>query len=115
MYGNDRGSGRSHHGGPGGGANGNHRRNAHDRRAWNDDRRTGATTGGTGMPAPDGQAGVATVGQSPLRRLGKNELHNTLRDLFPTLATDFDTKIDVPRTTTSSSRSRFPERCPISK
>src|SRR5205807_623717 len=39
----------------------------------------------TGMASPDGQAGPATVGETPLRRLGKTELHNTLRDLFPTL------------------------------
>jgi len=36
------------------------------------------------------------VGQSPLRRLGKTELRNTMRDLFPTLSATFDANIDLP-------------------
>jgi hypothetical protein len=48
------------------------------------------------MAAPDGQAGAATVGQSPLRHLGKTELQNTLRDLFPTLPADYDVNVELP-------------------
>jgi len=57
-----------------------------------------STTGGQGggTADPGGKAGVATVGESPLRRLGKTELYNTVRDLFPTLKADFNADIDLP-------------------
>jgi hypothetical protein len=48
------------------------------------------------MASPDGQAGPATVGENSLRRLGKGELGNTLRDLFPTLPATFDTNVELP-------------------
>jgi hypothetical protein len=63
---------------------------------------TGANSGaagssvGTGVASPTGQAGLATVGQSPLRRLGKTELRNTMHDLFPTLAASYDANVDLP-------------------
>jgi hypothetical protein len=50
----------------------------------------GSTTGGGGPQAP------AAVGESPLRRLGKTELSNTLRELFPDLPGDFEAKLDLP-------------------
>jgi hypothetical protein len=71
----------------------------------------GATPSSTGLVGstagakPTSSAPVATdaavsdtptVGLAPLRRLGKTELHNTLRDLFPSLPADFDSKIEVP-------------------
>ncbi len=51
----------------------------------------------TGMASPDGHAGAAaTVGPTPLRRLGKTELHNTLLDLFPGLPANFDANVGLP-------------------
>jgi hypothetical protein len=59
------------------------------------------SAGSAGATPTQVDAGAAasdalSVGSSPLRRLGKTELHNTLRDLFPTLPADFDSTIDVP-------------------
>jgi hypothetical protein len=51
---------------------------------------------GTGVASPTGRAGNATVGQSPLRRLGKTELRNTMHDLLPALAANFDASIELP-------------------
>ena len=46
---------------------------------------------------PDGTVSEdATVGQMPLRRLGKLELANTLRDLLPDLPADFDGASELP-------------------
>lgn len=46
---------------------------------------------------PDGTAsGDATVGRMPLRRLGKVELENTLRDLLTGLPADYDGSVDLP-------------------
>jgi hypothetical protein len=58
-----------------------------------------AGSGSATATHPDAGAAASdalTVGPSPLRRLGKTELHNSLRDLFPTLPQDFDATIDVP-------------------
>jgi hypothetical protein len=50
-----------------------------------------------GAVAPDGWAGEgASVGQSPLRRLGKVEMLHTLHDLFPALPASFDANVDLP-------------------
>jgi Protein of unknown function (DUF1592)/Protein of unknown function (DUF1588)/Protein of unknown function (DUF1595)/Protein of unknown function (DUF1585) len=49
------------------------------------------------VASPDGHASAtATVGATPLRRLGKTELHNTLLDLFPGLPANFDANVGVP-------------------
>jgi hypothetical protein len=48
------------------------------------------------MADPDGHAVAATAGPSPLRRLGKTELYNTMRDLFPTLPANFDADVEIP-------------------
>jgi hypothetical protein len=46
---------------------------------------------------PDGTITAdATVGEMPLRRLGKTELKNTLRDLLPGLSSDYDGSADLP-------------------
>src|SRR5260370_1991768 len=52
----------------------------------------------TTTSGPPGVAVVAdaTAGESPLRRLGKGELHNTVLDLFPSLPPNFDADIDLP-------------------
>jgi len=58
---------------------------------------SGPASGPTGMASPDGHAGAAaTVGETPLRRLGKTELHNTLLDLFPGLPANFDANVGLP-------------------
>jgi hypothetical protein len=44
----------------------------------------------------DGGIGPANVGPSPLRQLGRTELRNTLRDLFPTLPANFDATVELP-------------------
>jgi len=65
----------------------------------------GPGSGVSGEPAPgaaptanpDGTAGSdASVGPRPLRRLGKAEIKNTLRDLFSGLPLDFDGAGDLP-------------------
>jgi hypothetical protein len=49
------------------------------------------------MANPDGTAVTgSTVGASPLRRLGRLELTNTVRALLPALPADFDAGKDVP-------------------
>jgi hypothetical protein len=49
------------------------------------------------MANPDGTApAAATVGASPLRRLGRLELDKTLRDLLPGLPASFDAVKDLP-------------------
>jgi hypothetical protein len=46
---------------------------------------------------PDGKAPTgATVGPTALRRLSRQELSNTLRDLFPALPAGFTSTLDVP-------------------
>jgi hypothetical protein len=63
----------------------------------------GSGTPGAGTPStvptanPDGSAVEgSTVGQMPLRRLGKHELENTLRDLLPALPADLAASADLP-------------------
>lgn len=54
------------------------------------------TPGDTAV-AEDGTAGqMASVGPSPLRRLGREELNNTLHDLFPALPADFEVVNELP-------------------
>ena len=67
---------------------------------------TNNPTGGNGsggvsstvpMANPDGKApAAATVGASPLRRLGRLELSQTVRDLLPGLPASFDPGQDLP-------------------
>jgi len=52
--------------------------------------------GGIAPPTSDGGIAPPTVGPSPLRQLGRTELRNTLRDLFPTLPPNFDANIELP-------------------
>jgi hypothetical protein len=47
-------------------------------------------------PTPVAVSDNLTAGPSPLRRLGKTELHNTLRDLFATLPADYDSNLELP-------------------
>jgi hypothetical protein len=56
----------------------------------------GTFDGQAGTASPDGHAVAASAGPSPLRRLGKTELSNTMRDLFPTLAANFDADVEIP-------------------
>ena len=58
---------------------------------------TGGSASTVPTADPDGTASEdATVGRSPLRRLGKLELSRTLRDLLPSLPEGFDPSADVP-------------------
>lgn len=58
---------------------------------------TGATAGTVPTANPDGTAVKgASVGPSPLRRLGRLELSNTVRALLPALPGDFDAGKDLP-------------------
>jgi len=60
---------------------------------------TSSTSNPSTVPTanPDGTVSEdATVGEMPLRRLGKNELRNTLRDLLPGLGATYDGSADMP-------------------
>ncbi|HET6279557.1 MAG TPA: DUF1592 domain-containing protein [Polyangia bacterium] len=60
---------------------------------------SGDSGAGTAIPTanPNGQAPVgATVGPTALRRLSRQELMNTLGDLFPTLPAGFGATLDIP-------------------